>query len=231
MKPVGVHEPRGRGGWLRATVITLMAVAGAAALAFGLFLGVGDVVERIREVGTTTVPVSASTLPPVTTTPATVTTTTSVTDPTDVMTVSDDSGRLSIVVPVAWSDVNGSAWDRAGTPVGIQVGAAPDLEAWQTGWGTPGVFVGVSDSVPVDEAFGDWSDSCSGRAADEDFAPVGMQGTMEVWEGCGAEGSTFLVGVAQPADASIVLVFQAVVLGDADREAADQVVATLSYLP
>jgi len=231
MKPFGVHEPAGGAGWLRATVITLLALAGVAALGAGIYLGVGDVVERIREVGTTTVPVSASTIPPATTTPDTVTTTTSATDPTDTTIVSDDTGRLSIVVPVAWSDVNGSAWDRAGTAVGIQVGAAPDLQAWQTGWGTPGVFVGVSDSVSVDEAYGDWSDSCSSRAADEEFSPVGMQGTLEVWEGCGPEGSTFLVGVAQPADGSVVLVFQAVVLGDADRIAADQVVTTLSYIP
>jgi len=231
MKPFGVHEPAGGGGWLRATVITLMAVAGVAALAVGLVLGVGDVIDRIREVGTTTVPVPGSTVPPATTTSVAAATSTLATDPNDVMLVTDDTGRLSIVVPVAWSDVNGSDWDRAGTAVGIQVGAAPDLVAWQSGWGTPGVFVGVSDSVSLDEAYGDWSDSCSERAADEDFSPVGMQGTMEVWTGCGSEGSTFLVGVAQPADASVVLVYQAVVLGDADRAAAEYVIATLSYIP
>ncbi len=233
MKPFGADQPSSPGGGVRAAVLALIALAGLASLVAGLYLGIPELIDRVREIGATpatTVP--ASTVPPVTTTTAgELTTTTSATDPTDTTVVTDDSGRLIVTVPVAWSDVNTSAWDRAGVPVGIQVGAAPDLAAWQNGWGTPGVFVGVSDSVGLDEALGEWGDACTSRLADEEFHPVGMEGTLRVWEDCGPEGSTFLEGVAQSPDGSVVLVYQAVVLGEADRTAADQVIATLGYLP
>lgn len=223
MRPFEVETPP-EGPGARLWVVALLVLVGIGSLTVGIYLGVNDLIERRHAQVSRPTDAIASSMATTTST----TTATMATDPVDTMVLTDDSGRLSVTIPVAWSDTSGGAWSRAGTPAGIQVSAAPDLAAWQSGWATPGVFVGVSDSVAMADVFGDWSDTCT-RDLDEVFTVDGLAGTMQRWVGCGAEGSTFLVAAAAPDDGSFVLVYQAVILTEADRIAAERVVATLSY--
>jgi serine protease Do len=175
-------------------------------------VGMPQLVDRIRTSRSAAVPTTTISLPVA---------------PQETLTVTDDSGRLTISVPTAWSDTNGEAWYRDGAEVGIQVGAAPDLEAWRTGWGTPGVFVGVSEVVTLADAYGDWGGSCT-RGGDEPFVADGVSGTIHVWVDCGSERSTFLDGAGSTG--SVLLLYQAVLLSDDDRVAASFALTTLSYL-
>ncbi|MDX1689332.1 MAG: trypsin-like peptidase domain-containing protein, partial [Candidatus Promineifilaceae bacterium] len=64
------------------------------------------------------------------------------------VTVSDNSGQLEVEVPAAWSDVAGEPWTNdEGEELGPSVTAAPDLNAFNNSWTTPGVFFAA---VPSD---------------------------------------------------------------------------------
>jgi hypothetical protein len=208
-----IETGRARKG-IGVAAVVLVGVAGLAALGTGLYLGVGDLVERHREsVSNTTVASS----------------TTTIAGPAATTVVTDDSGRLVIVVPAAWADVDGGPWYRGDAVVGIQIGAAVDLDAWTSGWGTPGVFVGVSDTLTLADGYGDWSDECR-RDEDEPFVADGISGTIHRWVDCGAEGSTFLDGAAMIPGRAELFRYQAVLLDGGDRAASNRVLNTLRYL-
>ena len=200
-------------------LVTVVAAAGVVSLGIGLYIGIGDVSQPGTE------PVVPATSGP--TFPAVTVTVPSEVE--DTLTVRDETGTLSIVVPDSWSDTSGGPWSRGTETVGIQVGASPDLDAWRTGWGTPGVFVGVTAELTLDDAFGDWGDSCRDDG-EEPLAAAGFVGTIHRWIDCGPEGSTFLEGAAV-AGSGELLVYQAVLLGDADAVWSKRVLDTLSYQP
>lgn len=149
-------------------------------------------------------------------------------------TVTDDSGLISVSVPIEWSDVFGALWtsDAAtGTyeEIGPAVSAAPDLDAWHDTWGTPGVFIGASAMFTTSvEATLDalyFGDSCilEGRYDYDDGVYTGL---YDLYTDCGPEASLFFNVVAEPADQSWLASVQIVALTDADLVAADEIFAT-----
>jgi hypothetical protein len=62
---------------------------------------------------------------------------------TNYTTVRDRSGTISMEVPADWDDVN---QDATG-PFEAGVAVSPDIEAWNTGWETPGAWVGASQAL------------------------------------------------------------------------------------
>ena len=76
------------------------------------------------------------------------------------VTVIDDTGRISVDVPTAWADVDGTPVSIGGSTV-ADIRASSDLAAFASTWTTPGVIVsagdvpGVTPEAPtVDAAFG-----------------------------------------------------------------------------
>jgi hypothetical protein len=69
------------------------------------------------------------------------------------VTVSDDTGRISVEVPVGWTgDADG--WHAVDLPpvpnrkrIGPGLNAAPSVSAWRTDLKTPGVFIGASQEL------------------------------------------------------------------------------------
>jgi serine protease Do len=153
---------------------------------------------------------------------------------TEYTVVTDDSGLITVSVPVEWADVNGAFWDSdlaTGVPENIGPGltAAPDIAAWATGWGTPGVFIGASPLIPtsVDETLDlyDYTGSCiyDGRYDYDDGVYVGA---YDLYVDCGPELSLFFNVFAGPPDGSWLASIQIVALTDADLAAADEVFNT-----
>lgn len=144
--------------------------------------------------------------------------------------VTDDSGSIEVSVPVQWADVQGEPWDFEGTEVGPAVRAAPDVDAWLSGWDTPGVFVAASSTLGVDVdgmlALNDFSFDCDGveRFPYDDGV---YTGAFDFWTGCGAENSGFIVVGAQPEDGSFTMLVQIVVVSEADLVAADEIFNTV----
>ncbi len=130
----------------------------------------------------------------------------------DLVVVTDDSGRLEIAVPVAWSDLGTGAWTRSGVEVGVSLLASPDRQAWVESWGIPGVFVGASDIVAFDDALGDFSGSCT-LVTTEPYWLGDLPGVAEWWADCGVERSDFVVAVVTDG-ATVVLVQLVTVAGD-----------------
>jgi hypothetical protein len=67
--------------------------------------------------------------------------------------VSDDSGRITVEVPIGWT-VTGDGWHAEGLPpirhdenLGPGLNATPNLDAWMTDLETPGVFIGASQKL------------------------------------------------------------------------------------
>ncbi|MEE8331791.1 MAG: hypothetical protein V3R84_08465 [Acidimicrobiia bacterium] len=145
----------------------------------------------------------------------------------DFIEFTDDSGAITVTAPEAWTDVNGVSWDFNDlTAIGPALSVAPDLEAWISGWGTPGFFIAASTELgitPVELlADEDFSGACD-YAGTEDYNDGFYVGLMDVWQNCGDEGSRFLVVAAQPPDGSYIVLVQIVEVTEADVGAADQI--------
>lgn len=150
----------------------------------------------------------------------------------DYVSVTDDTGQLTLDVPVEWQEVDGSAWVLDGEEIGLSVTAAPSIAGFNDTWETPGVFFGVTDQFDATtddllDAF-DFSDSCTldSRSPYED--PV-YRGSFDLWTGCGG-GETLLVVVGvQPEDASYLALVIVQVASEADLEALDRVIETFIW--
>lgn len=151
--------------------------------------------------------------------------------------ITDDSGLLSIEVPVTWSDIDGSLWGDASDPLGVAVRAAPDLQAWSDTWSTPGVFFGASvdvlegmtdadrlafPAVVLDDDSFDYSASCvyDGRY---DYSDPVYAGLYDLWTDCGDEGSLFIVLAVLPEDLSYFVLVDVLIVTDADLDALDHI--------
>ena len=148
---------------------------------------------------------------------------------TDYVTISDDSGNITVSVPAEWSDISGVPWERDGGLIGPALSAAPDLEAFLDAWGTPGVFIAASSDLVLtptellDSQLFDSSCTYVDRAPYDDGVFVGE---LDTWEICGDEGSDFIVFVAQPSDGSFTVLGQILMVTQADRGAADEIIAS-----
>ena len=147
-------------------------------------------------------------------------------------TVTDDSGLLTVDIPVEWSDIDGSAWTLDGDVVGVSVSAAPDLDGFNNTWTTPGIFFGASDSLI--QEFGSmeevldiltFSESCTygGR---EPYSDALYTGAYDVWEACGGEDNLFVVLASTPETRDILILVQVQIVSDADLEALDYILNT-----
>lgn len=151
--------------------------------------------------------------------------------------ITDDSGLLSVEVPVTWGDIDGSLWGDASDPLGVAVRAAPDLQAWSDTWSTPGVFFGASVDVlegmadadrlafpatVLDDDSFDYSASCvyDGRY---DYSDPVYAGLYDLWTDCGDEGSLFIVLAVLPEDLSYFVLVDVLVVSDADLDALDHI--------
>ena len=149
---------------------------------------------------------------------------------TQYVAVSDNTGSLTVEVPVEWSDVDGSMWLVDGEEIGWQVTAATDINGYNTTWTTPGVFFGASielASYTQEELldFFDYSESCTydGRQPYEDAL---YTGAYDVWSACGGTNSLFVVVAAAPESHAYNILVAVQVVTDADLAALDQILNT-----
>ncbi len=159
--------------------------------------------------------------------------------PPTYVTITDDSGSISMRVPLGWDDVDGSAWrtDLAGNGyevIGPKLIAAPDIDAWRDSWGTPGVFVAASPmlDLTVEELLDAkaFPTSCTldGRYDYDDGLYTGL---YDYYVDCGPESATLYQIAVEPADRTWIGLVQIVALTDADFDAADVIVDSFIINP
>jgi len=150
---------------------------------------------------------------------------------TDYMQVIDDSGAITVNVPVEWADGRGDFWDfdGSGQNFGPALTATPNIDLWIDTWGTAGVFIGASDQLPVSRAQllddSTFSDSCT-NGGRFDYDDGLYFGEFDFWENCGAEGSDFIVVAAEPAGGEFTVLVEIIIVDERDFDAADEVIAT-----
>ncbi len=143
------------------------------------------------------------------------------------VTISDDSGILSLEVPAEWRDVDGSPWEGEGTVIGVSVTAAPSITRLNSGWDTPGVYFAATDQISLSteellDLF-DFSDSCTfdSRSPYEDPLYTGF---FDLWSDCDGTGTLVVAVGVEPEDQSFLAIVLVQVVSEADLEALDRII-------
>lgn len=138
----------------------------------------------------------------------------------DYTVVSDDSETLVVRIPVDWTDIDSGDWELDGRVVGIRLEAAPDLESYNNGWTTPGIFYGASPEFTGSEPqeildILDFSSDCtlSDRFEYDDNV---FAGHYDLWEACGGTETSIVFLAATPQENSAYLVLIGVQLPTTD---------------
>jgi serine protease Do len=150
---------------------------------------------------------------------------------TEYATVSDDTGSITVSLPVEWNDVDGAPIPDFGP----SLYAATDLTSFQDTFDSPGVIIeatatqGAADIDATLDAL-DFSETCTyiGRSPYQD---VLYTGSLDEYTDCGGTGTSLFVVAVIPEDASFLarLLIQAVEPRDLD--AADEIFATFVANP
>ena len=150
---------------------------------------------------------------------------------TEYVNVTDDSGSISVDVPVEWSDLDGAP----NPDFGPSLYAAPNLDEFINGFGTPGVIIEATSALDmnsIDSTLDEinFADSCTyeGRSP---YSDVLYAGSLDTWSDCGGTGAIIFVVAVTPADGSYLarLLIQAV--EERDLDAADQIFNTFVASP
>lgn len=146
----------------------------------------------------------------------------------DYTTVSDDSGLISVSIPTAWTQVDGSP----NPDFGASIWASPDIQAWQESWAVPGIIVEssadfTSADIPGLLAQRDLSEVCEDLGA-EDYDDGLYAGTLQVWGNCGGTGTYYVILAASPLDPAqdYLIRVEVQAVDSRDLEAADEALAT-----
>ena len=149
----------------------------------------------------------------------------------DYVPVTDDTGAITMEVPVEWSDIDGSVWEDEGEVVGAAIVASGDLDAFNNSYSVPGVIFVASASMVEMGTAGElldifsFSDDCifEGRY---DYEDALYSGYYDIYSGCDGTDVILVVVAALPEDGSFatLLVLQAVT--DADLDAVDHILNT-----
>jgi hypothetical protein len=117
--------------------------------------------------------------------------------------ISDDGGLLAVAVPPAWNDVAEGEWLLDGAPAGRKLSASPNQADFAANWGTPGVTIYHSSSLPAAMepedllAVFDFSNICQdgGRGV---LPPAERSVTYQIWQNCAEAGTAVAVLVIYP---------------------------------
>jgi hypothetical protein len=118
--------------------------------------------------------------------------------------IRDDQGIMSIAVPAGWNDVAQGEWRIAGAPAGRTLSASPSQADFATNWGTPGVALFHSTSLPAAMepedvlAVFDYSATCEdgGRGT---LPPAQRNVIYQIWQNCAGTGTAAAVLLISPA--------------------------------
>lgn len=146
--------------------------------------------------------------------------------------ITDDSGSISLEVPVSWNQIDGAPITDTNGTIWDSVSAAPDLAGYQSTWSTPGVTIYASQAAAsmapdaaLDLVTGDFAaHGCvsTGREPFDDGLHVGV---WDVLTGCGG-GTTYVVVGANDTSGTYSIIVAAQAISDADLDAVDRVLSS-----
>jgi serine protease Do len=155
------------------------------------------------------------------------------TEYSDYVAVSDDSGTITVEVPVDWADVDGRPYVLDDGTELSNVQAAPDLEAFLTRWDVPGLSLtaatdigaGIDTASLLDEFSADAAAACTDGGRD-DYDDGLYTGQVQYFTDCGGTTAATAFIVARPAGDEFIALVQVQMVTEADFAALDRIVAT-----
>jgi serine protease Do len=153
----------------------------------------------------------------------------------DYVSITDDTGALIIDVPMAWSDVDGSAWLLDGEEIGPSLTASPSVDGFSNTWSTPGVFFGVTDQFDVT------TDRSAGRLSTTAIAAPSTTVTTTPTRSTRALTTFGRIATAlarcwwcigvEPEDGSYLALVVVQVVSEADLDALDRIMDSFIFIP
>jgi serine protease Do len=148
----------------------------------------------------------------------------------DFVTVSDDSGIVSVDVPAGWSDIDGSPFTDEHGNNWARLVASSDLDSYFSSWNTPGLAVMASEDAlftsTIDEILDETTADLPGAGCTEEtrdaFEDSYYKGTFSYWTGCGDTGASYLVVSAMDMGMTHAIVVAVQANTDADLAVADR---------
>ncbi|HQY33840.1 S1C family serine protease [Actinotalea sp.] len=152
----------------------------------------------------------------------------------DLVTVTDDSGQVSVEIPSSWGQVDGAQYtDDLGNVV-YDVTAAPDLEAFYGQWAASGVSVAASSdalaTLTVDGILDNGGPTavdggCTLDGGRQPYSDALYTGSYEWWVGCGGVDTTYVL-IAATADDGTHIVSVVIQLAVGDEGALEPIVGS-----
>lgn len=121
----------------------------------------------------------------------------------ELTTLRDEQGLLVVAVPPAWNDVVQGEWLLADAPAGRKLSASPNQADFAANWGTPGVTVYYSTSLPAAMepedvlAVFDFGSVCE-DAGSGALPPSQRSVLYQIWQNCAESGTAAVVILVQP---------------------------------
>ena len=151
-------------------------------------------------------------------------------------TLTDDTGVLTVDVPIEWDDIDTDARHDVGRRHRVRRGSWPRRRSPSTTptYTTPGlVFTGLCHPSSLDETLAEFAPA-EGECTDagiEDYDDGVYTGRFQTFTDCDGTGTVYVTVAAVPADNSFTAIVVMQLVSDADLEVLDQVFATFTVTP
>jgi serine protease Do len=151
---------------------------------------------------------------------------------TEYTTVTDDSGILSVEVPVEWTDVNGAE----GT-FGPDIIASTNVQEWIQTYNVSGLefqATPIETNQSMDEVLTAVSQGQAGQCTSlgrQPYSDPAYTGVSEVFQDCAGSETDFAWVAFEPSDGSFHGVIGVQILSDADVEALERALASFLVTP
>lgn len=148
------------------------------------------------------------------------------------ITVTDNTGSLTVTVPAHWNDVDARSSIRDDGSARPSLSASPALEEWTTGWTVPGTYVtALPPTADPTTLLGAYSfrNSCT-QGPLEPYNDGRLVGLRQVWSDCGGT-TTLLANVAARSVADDYTVFAQVQLTAPDDGLLARILGSIGAVP
>lgn len=151
------------------------------------------------------------------------------------MTCWDDTNSISVEVPEAWTDVDGTAWYFQDTEIGVSLAAAPSLPDYNSYYDAEGIFFGASATFAqiggyvqfLDYYAENYKADCTlvGRY---DYNDGVYRGKYDVYTDCGGESDydTYLLSAVDIVDPTSKIILVSITVLTTDTDTVDQIMNT-----
>lgn len=146
--------------------------------------------------------------------------------------ISDDSGTLTVEVPAEWSDVDGAPITLDDGTELQNVSAAPDLAAFFGDWSSPGLSLTATqqDMTPdemLDQLISGAAEACEDNGRD-DYDDGLYQGRIQYYGNCGGIGAATIGIAASPPEGGFTAFVIVQLASEADIAVLDRIVQTFT---